>query len=192
MQAALPAALPVQTCARAWKIHARFSMADHDDMIDVMATRLSHGYISNIIEKRVDYMRKTGNTMFSLDLVTYAIPRTVGRRHEAPVICFMHASHMMQLSSAQELFRIHGVTATYEPLDCGRRGTVAYNQAYHAFRTMSSKSVFSDTHLWLRVDIEGDSDDSPATIADHEDQNVAWAFNGTFVVSLHPDLFNDH
>ena len=38
MQVALPAALPVQTCARAWKIHARFSMADHDDMIDVMVT----------------------------------------------------------------------------------------------------------------------------------------------------------
>ena len=97
----------------------------------------------------------------------------------------------MQLCSAQELFHIHGVTATYEPLDCGRRGAVTYNQAYHAFRTMSSKSVFSDTHLWLRVDIEGDSDAGPATISAHEEQNYAWVFNGMFDVSEHPDLFND-
>ena len=46
-------------------------------------------------------------------------------------------------------------------------------------------------HDWLRVDIRGDSNARPATISAHEDQNYAWAFNGIFVVSLHPDLFND-
>jgi hypothetical protein len=54
------------------------------------------------------------------------------------------------------------------------------------------RSVINETHLWLRVDIRGSSDARPATISAHEDQNYAWAFNGMFVVSLHPDLFNGH
>ncbi len=57
---------------------------------------------------------------------------------------------------------------------------------------MSSKTpVFINMHLWLRLDIQGDSDDRPATIAAHdEDQYFTEAFNGMFDVSLHYALVN--
>ena len=149
---ATEAEIPVKICARAWKVHARFSIAVHEHLTDSMVTKFSHTYISSIIEQRALNMQKNKEGMSSLDLITIAIPRTVGIRKEAPVVCILHGSHMMQMECVEGLFRIPGVTAAYEPLDYGIGNDFASNQTYAAFRAMSSKlptvSVIRQ-HDWL-------------------------------------------
>ena len=112
---ATEAAIPFHICARAWKAYARFSLAVHEHLTDSLVTKFSHTYKGSITEQLALNMQKNKEGMGSLDLITFVIPRTVGCGKEAPVVCILHGSHMMQMKSVEWLFHIPGVTAAYEP-----------------------------------------------------------------------------
>jgi hypothetical protein len=65
-------------------------------------------------------MRNKENTMKSVNLLSFIMPRTVQNRHELPVLVILHGSHVLGLSTVEALLnRTIGVTVTCRPLYFG-------------------------------------------------------------------------
>ncbi len=111
----------------------------HQHLTESLVPEFLHTYIGSIIEQQALKMQENKEGVGSLDLITFAILRTVGMLREAPVACILHGSHMMQMRCVEGLFHIRGVTAAYEPLDCQIGNDFAYNRTDAAFRAMCSK-----------------------------------------------------
>ena len=180
--------------ARAWKLSALFCITEHPNIYDSRMQSLPE-YVRGLLLDRLQYMRKNLNTMHSLHLISFIMPRAVKDRHDVPVIIILHGStHVLGLSTVEALLsRTIGVTVTCMPLDFGQGKEypdVTSHCIYTAFLRLSSKNTGPDVDasLYHRVDIEGNSDARQETIATHEEKYAAWKFTATFDPSLHPEL----
>jgi hypothetical protein len=163
MQTTLSAAKN-EICARACKIAAQFSIATHLNLYDSNMRFLSE-YVRDLLLKRLKYIRETENTMPSINLLSFMMPRTVQHRRDASVYVIQHSSHVLGVASVQSLFNIIGVTVTCCPLDFGpgkEYSDVTSYSIYAAFLWSSLKNTWPDVEeiLYLRVDIVGNSDEN--------------------------------
>jgi hypothetical protein len=142
-------------------------------------------------------------SMQSLHLLSFITPRLALDRQNVPVFVILNCWRTVGFSTVESLLNLNcrkndsikfTVTSS-TPLDIGQeiRGqdfTVASLQVFIDFVHMSSKDTgpHVDPNLFLRVDIEGDSDAHQATIASNETQCRSWTFNASFDLFLNPDL----
>ena len=179
--------------ARAWKLSVLFCVTEHPNIYDSRMHLLPE-YVRGLLLNRFQHMRKKVKTMMGVNLLSFIIPRKVQSRHEVQVLVILHGSHVPGLSTVVALLNLTiGVTVTCKPLDFGP-GTdyadVTSHPIYTAFLSLSSKNTGPDVDasLFLRVDIEGNSDTKQETIATHEEKYPAWKFTAIFDSSLHPEL----
>ena len=180
--------------SRAWRLHAKFNVDAHPIVTlltdtDDLVPECSSDYIRRLLGDRIDHMQKRRNTMHSLDIVTFSVPRTAMRisiQSYVPVVCILTGSHFIGLSTVQDLLRgIEGVSVTWTPLHFGKGttcSTIAAHPIYAKFLQQSTKEHTDpiDPYIYLRFDIMGNSDDEPATTAKEEVQSKAWMFRATF------------
>jgi hypothetical protein len=200
-----------EICARAWKLSALFCVTEHPNIYDSRMQLLPE-YEHGLLLNRFQHMRKKRESheerkfafiyfLSFINLLSFIMPRTVQNRHELPVLVILHGSHVLGLSTVEALLNLTiGVTVTCKPLDFGPGKDyedVTSHPIYTAFLSLSSKNTGPDVDasLFLRVDIEGNSDAKQETIAMHEEKYTAWKFTAIFYSSLHPELVqivNDH
>jgi hypothetical protein len=190
-----PSAANNETCARAWKIAAQFSISTQFNIYDSNLRFVSE-YVRDLLLKRLKYMRASENSMHSINLLSFMMLRTVQPRREASVYVILHSSHVLGVASVQSLFNIIGVTITCRPLDFAQDkeySDVTSHPIYAAFLRLSLENPGPDVeeNLHLQVDIVGNSDVKQETIATHEDRYAAWKFTAIFDPSLHPYLLNN-
>ena len=179
--------------ARAWKLSALFCVAEHPNIYDSRLHLLPE-YVRGLLLNRLQHMREKEKTMKGVNLLSFIMPRTVQNRHEVQVFVILHGSHVLGLSTVKALLNLTiGVTVTCKPLDFGPGkdyADVASHPIYAAFLSLSSKNTGPDVDasLFLRVDIEGNSDAKQETISKHEEKYPAWKFTAIFDSSLHPEL----
>ena len=182
-----------ETCARAWKLSALFSMDAHPDIYDSRMQMLPE-YVRGLLLNLFQSMRNKEKTMRSVSLLSFIMPRAVQNRRDVPVIVILHATHVLGQSTVEALLnRTIGVTVTCMPLDFGpgkKHPEVTSHPIYTFFLSLSSKDTGPDVdaNLYLRVDIHGNSDAMQETIATLEEKYLAWKFTATFDPSFHPDL----
>ena len=125
--------------SRAWRLHAKFNVDAHPIVTlltdtDDLVPECSSDYIRRLLGDRIDHMQKRRNTMHSLDIVTFSVPRTAMRisiQSYVPVVCILTGSHFIGLSTVQDLLRgIEGVSVTWTPLHFGK-GTTCSTIAAH-------------------------------------------------------------
>ena len=108
-----------EICARAWKLSALFCIAEHPNIYD-SSMQLLPDYVRGLLLKQFQHMRNKENTMKSVNLLSFIMPRTVQNRHEVQVFVILHGSHVLGLSTVEALLnRTIGVTVTCRPLDFG-------------------------------------------------------------------------
>ncbi len=180
--------------ACAWKLSA---FAEHRNIYDSLAF-VAQRCTWFIAQPIPTHARKRGNHEARKFAFIYYAKEN---RHEVQVFVILHGFHVLGLSTVKALLNLTiGVTVTCKPLDYGPGkdyADVASHPISTAFLSLSSKNTGPDVDasLFLRVDVEGNSDAKQETISTHEEKYPAWKFTAIFYSSLHPELVqivNDH
>jgi hypothetical protein len=136
------------------------------------------------------------NTMLSINLFTFVMPRDARSGDTVPVIVILHGSHVLQQSSIEALLnRTVGCT----PINFGGQGTnyaavtlQGLHPIYSAFLRMSSKLMGPDVdrNLYQMFDIEGKLENhcKQETISENKEKYVLWEFTAIFDHLLHTEL----
>ena len=174
--------------ARSWHLSAHFCLESHptSDHIDYVRGRMS---------SCLPHMQKNTKSMLSLQLLSFIIPRRIFDPQNVPVFVILHCWSRVGFSTVEALLNclksdsIKFCVSSCTPLDI-ECADFTLNSLFIDFVRMSSKDTGPnvDPNLFLRVDIEGDSDNHQATIASHESQCRSWTFNASFDLFLNPDL----
>jgi hypothetical protein len=70
-----------EICARAWKLSALFCIAEHPNIYD-SSMQLLPDYVRGLLLKQFKHMRNKENSMKSVNLLSFIMPRTVQNRHD--------------------------------------------------------------------------------------------------------------
>ena len=126
---------------------AKFNVDAHPNIMTVtstdtddLVTECSPDYICRLLGGRIDHMQKHRNTLHSLDIVTFSVPRTtrsISIQSYVPVVCILTGTHFIGLRTVQEFVRgIDGISVTWTPLYFGKGtacSTIAAHTLYAAF-----------------------------------------------------------
>jgi len=178
--------------ARSWHLSAQFCLESSPASNHIEYVR---GRISACLQN----MREKSKSMQSLQLLSFITPRRVLDRRNVPVFVILHCwrtigfSTVAALLSCQKNDPIKFTVTSCTPLDLGleiRCPDFTSTTLFIDFVRMSSKDTCPDVDpdLFLRVDIEGDSDAHQATIASNEHRCRSWTFKASFDLFLNPDL----
>ena len=182
--------------ARSWQLAAQivsWDVAGHN--------KLSPEYVCQQFDLCLPSIQKNNNSLKSLQLLSFILPKNVLGRREVQVIFILHCWRPIGLSTAKALLRClecgsFRISVTCTPIDFGP-GTgcsdVSSHRIFTDFLRASSKDTGPDVdpNLFLRVDIAGNSDAQQPSIAAHEPRSRSWTFTAMFDPLHHPDLVHD-
>ena len=172
--------------AHSWHLSAQICLESHPSSDHIE-------YVRGRISECLQHMRKNSKSMQSLQLLSFITPRLALDRRNVPVFVILNCWRTVGFSTVESLLNlncskndsIRFTVTSLTPLDIGReiRGqdfTVA--SLFIDFVHMSSKDTgpHVDPNLFLRVDIEGDSNVHQATMASQEPQCRSWTIDASF------------
>ena len=186
-----------ETCALAWKIVAQFCSGAHPGIYRpdaLLVPALSADYVRDLLRARLQLVRDRLDTMRSITLFSFIMPRNARAVDTVPVTIILHGWRVLEQSTVEALLRgTCGCTAKCTPLKFGpgtNYCTVSVHPAYTTFLRISSKDMWPDVdeRLYQRLDIEGNSDARQENTFGNEEKFMTWKFTAIFDPSLHKEL----
>ena len=93
-----------KTAARAWKLTVHLCSEAHPGIYNpcpLLKPALSAEYVRDLLSTRLQWMREQLNTMHSINLFTFVMPRDARSDDTVPVIVIPHGSHGPQQSAIE-------------------------------------------------------------------------------------------
>jgi hypothetical protein len=127
--------------------------------------------VRDLLLARFKWIREQSNTMLSINILRFIMPRDAHSGDTEPVIVILHGSHVLQQSTIEALINgTVGYPATCTPIHFGPStiyAAVTLHPIYSAFLRMISKLMWSyvDRNFYQRFDFEGTGDEKRETMS---------------------------